>query len=79
MSTHFSGLSNEDTFFFPMFMRLLSINPGPYFFFTAVDIERGGQIGGGGVGAAAVGGKLTVFAFRRLGMAVGAAAALRRH
>lgn len=34
VSTHFSGLSNEDGFFFPMFMRLLSIKPGPYFFFT---------------------------------------------
>lgn len=39
VSTHFSGLSNEDGFFFPMFMRLLSIKPGPYFFFTVDELK----------------------------------------
>lgn len=39
VSTHFSGLSNEDGFFFPMFIRLLSIKPGPYFFFTVDEFK----------------------------------------
>lgn len=38
VSTHFSG-SNADGFFFPMFMRLLSIKPGPYFFFTVDELK----------------------------------------
>lgn len=35
VSTHLSGLSCEDSFFLPMFMRLLNFRAGPYFFFTA--------------------------------------------
>lgn len=49
VSTHFSGLSNEDAFFFPMFMRLLSIKPGPYFFFTVDELKlRSDHLGSAG-------------------------------
>ena len=34
VSTHFSGLSNEEGFFLPMFMRLLNFQPASNFFFT---------------------------------------------
>lgn len=37
MLTLFSGLSNAEGFFLPMFMRLLNFKPAPYFFFT---VER---------------------------------------
>lgn len=38
--THFSGLSNDEGFFLPMFMRLLNFKPAPYFFFTAGRKEK---------------------------------------
>lgn len=34
VSTHFSGHSKEEIFFFPMFMRLLSFRPAPDFLLT---------------------------------------------
>lgn len=34
VSTHFSGPSNDEIFFFPIFIRLLSFRPVPDFFLT---------------------------------------------
>lgn len=40
VSTHFSGLSNDEAFFLPMFMRLLNFKPAPYFFFTVEEKKK---------------------------------------